>query len=299
MPDIYGFVPLPEGSVVNGEILKKEPVVKALTEIKDKTKANFARLSIPEEKTYIFKTHLPALAPKEISDILEFKIEENVPLSTKEAVFDYEIVPSIIQKKGLDIVVSVAPLKNIEELQMVLKSADLMPVFFSPESSNIARSILRENNQQVVLIINFKETNIILSLVINGVVCETSSIGFGSASFTDNLVKYLKISTEEAIKIKNEKLLTCGADSMEIFSYLINTVSDIKDEVYKFLSYYDQREDVTIPVDRIILCGQDAMIVGLDKYLSLNLNIGVEVANVWVNNFDIDNYTQKLIVPVP
>jgi type IV pilus assembly protein PilM len=294
LPSFYGFIPLPEGSFSNGEVLKKEPIVKVLQEIKNKTKASFARLSIPEEKTYIFKTHLPVLKSKEITDVLEFKIEENVPLSTKEAVFDYEIIPSLIQKGGLDIVVSVAPLKNIEELQSVLNSAGLTPTFFSPESSNIARSVLRENNQRVVVIVNIKESNIVLSLVINGVVCQTSSIGFGGSSFTNNLSKYLKVSTEEAVKIKNEKLLVCGPDSLENFSYIINTVSDIKDEIYKFISYYNQREDVAIPVDRIILCGQDALIAGLDKYLSFNLNIKVEVANIWVNNFDINTYTPEI-----
>ena len=79
-----------------------------------------------------------------------------------------------------------------------------------------------------------------------------------------------------------------------IFSYLINTISAIKDEIYKFISYCNEREDVDGQVDRIILCGRDALIVGFDKYLSLNLNINVSVANIWANNFSFDDYTPEI-----
>jgi len=294
LPDIFGMIPLPEGCVSKGEILKKGLVIKALTQIKEKTKVSYGRLSIPEEKTYIFKTHLPTLEPKEIHDIIEFKIEENVPLSAKEAVFDYDVIPNLNQNNGVDLVVSVAPLKIVEEYQEVLGFAGLNSIFFSPESSNVAKAVVKYSNQQVIVVANIREENIILSLVIYGVVCQTSSINFGSSTFTDLLAKYFKVSKAEALIIKKEKLYTDNPDNMEIFSYLINTSSAIKDEIYKFVSYCNEREDVQSQVDRIILCGRDAMIVGLEKYLSSTLKINVDIANVWINNFDLDTYIPEI-----
>lgn len=294
LPDMFGFIPLPQGVVSNNEIVKRDVVVEVLSDIKKKTNVDFVRFSLPEEKTYIFKDHLPCLKPKEIYDILDFKIDENVPLSSKEATFDYEIVPNSIDKTGSDIVVSVAPLDFVENMQDVFNSAGLTPILFSPESNNIAKSVVKNNNEQVVVIVNIKESNIILSLVIFGVVCQTSSLGFGASTFTDLLAKYFKISIDEAVKIKHDKLYINHVDNAEIFSYLINTISAIKDEIYKFISYCNQREDVEGQVDRIILCGRDAMIVGFDKYLALNLEMKVDVANVWANNFDLDSYTPEI-----
>lgn len=294
LPEVSGFLPLPVGAVVSGEIIKKEPVIKALIDIKKQTNVSFARLSIPEEKTYIFKTHLPKLQPKEVHDILDFKIEENVPLSAKEAVFDYDIIPNSQYKEGMDVVVSVTALKLVEELQAIFELAGLTPIFFCPESNNVAKSVVKETNEQVIVVVNIRETNIILSLVIYGVVCQTSSVSFGSSTFNELIAKYFKISIEEAVKIKKEKLYVDNPDSMEVFSYLINTISAIKDEVYKFISYCNEREDVDSQVDRIILCGQDSLIVGLDKYLASNLDMKVDVANVWVNNFDLDVYTPSI-----
>lgn len=294
LPEIYGLMPLPPGAIVSGEIIKREPVIKALTDIKNKTRVSFARLSIPEEKTYIFKTHLPKLQPKEVHDILDFKIEENVPLSAKEAVFDYDVIPSSKNKEGMDLVVSVTALKLVEDLQTVFGFSGLTPIFFCPESNNVAKSVVKETNEQVIVVVNIRESNIILSLVIYGVVCQTSSISFGSTTFNELIAKYFKISPEEAVKIKKEKLYIDNPDSMEVFSYLINTISAIKDEIYKFISYCNEREDVDTQVDRIVLCGQDSLIVGLDKYLASNLNMRVDVANIWVNNFDLDVYTPNI-----
>lgn len=293
LPEMFGFIPLPAGAISQGEVIKKEVVINALTDIQKKTKVSFARFSIPEEVTYFFKTHLPLLEPKEIRDILDFKIEENVPLSAKEAVFDYEIIPTP-NNNGLELVVSVAPLKLIEDWQTLLTVAGLTPVFFSPESNNVAKSVIKDNNQQIVVIANIRETTIVLKLVVYGVVCQTSSISFGSSTFTSLLAKYFKVSPEEAVKIKEEKLYRENPENMEIFSYLINTVSAIKDEIYKFVSYCNEREDIDGQVDRIILCGRDALIIGLDKYLSLNLNMRVEVANIWINNFDLNTYVPEI-----
>jgi len=294
IPDIYGQIPLPPGAVSHGIIIKRELVLKALVEIQKKTKSTFAKLSIPEEETYIFKTHLPKLSAKEILDILDFKIEENVPLSSVESVFDYDIIPKHKKETGFELAVSVSPLRSIEDWQNLLIEAGFTPVLFSPESSNVARSLIKKNNQQTIVIVNIRRSSTILSLAVNGIVYQTSSIKFGGSTFTDLLAKYLNISIEEALKIKKEKLYKEHEKNMEIFSYLINTISAIKDEIYKFLIYCNERKDIDGQVDRIILCGQDAMIVGLDKYLTDNLSMEVSVANVWVNNFDLNDFVPKI-----
>jgi len=293
IPDMHGFISLPEGTILNGEISKREPIIKALVDIRKKTKVGFVRFSLPEDKTYIFKTKLPNLKTKEIHGILDFKIEENVPLSAKEAVFDFDII-SNSRRYGLDIVVAVSPLKIVEDFQLLFVTAGLTPVLFSPESNNVAKSVIRDNNEQIVVIVNIRENNIVFSLVVSGVVCQTSSLNFGSSTFTDLLMTYFKASKEEVVKIKKEKLYGNSSDNMEVFSYLINTISAIKDELYKFISYCNQREDVVSQVDRVVLCGQEAMIAGLDRYLSTNLNIDVDVADIWINNFNLQEYIPNI-----
>ena len=294
VPDVFGSVPLPEGAMSANRIVKKELVIKALVDIREKTGVSFVRFSLPEEDIYLFKTHVPELKPKEIHDILDFKIEENIPLSAKEAVFDYEIIPNLKKTPGLDIMVFAASLGVVEEFYSIFEAAGLTPMIFSPESNNVARSLIKGTNEQIIVIVNIRESKIFFSLIVFGVVMQTSSINFGSSAFVDSLVKHYNISYPEALKIKNEKLYNDNPDSMEIFSYLINTISAIKDEVYRYVSYCNERKDLLGRVDRVILCGRDSMIVGFEKYLSMNLNLKVEIANVWTNNFDLNEYVPEI-----
>lgn len=293
-PASYGFIPLPVGSVSLNKIEKRDLVIKALVDIRKKTGVNFVRFSIPEGSIYFFKAHTPNLKPKEIHDILDFKIEENVPLSAKEAVFDYDIIPNLRNTPGLDLMVFVAPSKVIEEYNTIFELAELMPIFFSPESNNVAKAVVKQSNEQIIVLVNIRGSKVVLSLVIFGIVTQTSSINFGGSTFVDSLVKHYNISFEEAVKMRNEKLYRENPLNEEIFLHLINSISVIKDEIYKFILYCNQRKDIDGQVDKVILCGRDAMIVGFEKYLSSNLNIKVEIANVWVNNFDLNAYVPEI-----
>jgi Tfp pilus assembly PilM family ATPase len=294
VPDKFGIVPLVPGEVVHCEVVKREPVLRALQAIRRKTGCDFVRFSIPEEKTYIFKLDLPNLKPEEIREVLDFKIEENIPLSSKEAVFDFEILPSKNAGSNLQVVVSVAPLKIVEDTATLFLDAGLTPIFFSPESNNLARALVHPKNQQTLIIANICEENIILSLVISGIVFQTSSVNFGSAIINESLSKYYKTTPTEAARMKKEKLYGDNSESLEVFSHLINTFSAMKDEIFKFVTYCNEREDIENDIEKVILSGQDAMISGLSHYLSANLGLPVEIGNTWLNNFKFDEYVPEI-----
>ena len=44
----------------------------------------------------------------------------------------------------------------------------------------------------------------------------------------------------------------------------------------------------------VIITDMLSYVFGFDKYLSLNLNLRVEVANIWINNFDLNTYIPEI-----
>lgn len=267
VPVNFGFV---EIDTSNTELL-----IKAISDIRKKTKLNYVRFSLSEDKTYIFKTHLPNLKAQEIREVLDFKLEENIPLSSKEAVFDYDILRNLRFKEGLDLVVSASPSKEIEAWQNIFKSAGLIPIIFSPESQNVAKSLVHPNNQQVLIIVNIKDKKTVFSLLSFGLVCQTSSVSIGSDNFKDLISRR-------------------GERESDVLSQIINPLSIIKEELGKFVSYCNTRVDIGGKVNRIILCGRDSKIDGLINYLSADSNLPIEVGNVWINNFDIKQFTPSI-----
>jgi Tfp pilus assembly PilM family ATPase len=126
----FGKVNLAPNIVMNGEILNKNALVKALAEVKKNISSDFVAVSIPEEKTYIFDAEIPKEARTNIREALEFKIEENVPLKLEESSFEYEVVDECKSQKDILLSVSVISKKVLSDYAEVLNHANIYPLSF-------------------------------------------------------------------------------------------------------------------------------------------------------------------------
>ena len=90
----WGDITIPSGIVQRGQVMDVKKLVAVLKEFKSETKAEFVRVSLPEERAYLFETSIKKNTPlKEIQGLLEFRLEENVPIPSKDVYFDYSILP--------------------------------------------------------------------------------------------------------------------------------------------------------------------------------------------------------------
>ena len=296
---IYGKKELPTGIVVNGEIKKANELIAVLKEIQKETKAEFANVSLPEEETYVFQMQIPGTVKndREIRQSIEFRLEENVPLSIEDLVFDYEVIKSSMDGSILEVSVSAVASEVIEDYAEVFKAADMMPVSFGVESKLVAKAVIPKNDKDPYIIINIKERATTISIVNNGVVQFTSTAAIGGKSIDEDISKNMKVTLEEARKIKHEHLYQEGVDSMKVFPAFINFVSAIKDETERFYSFWTKNKNVPLAdsnVKKIILCGNNSSVAGFERYFYLSLKKEVKLANVWVNAFSLDDYTPSI-----
>ena len=294
IPKLFGEEKLPQGIIVSGEIIKKDELIKILSSLKQKYSLNFVKVSLPEEKAYFFKTEIPKVENGEIRQSIEFRLEENVPVRVDEAVFDYSvIIEDHMRNDHLDVIVSVIPKQLAESYAEVLEKSGLTAVSFEVESKAIARSAIKDGSGGSVMIINIRDRVTVVTLVRGGTVRFTSAFAIGGNLITEALQKNFSVSFSEAEKIKNEKLYSENKESIAIFFSLANIVSVIKDEIGKFYTYWLAKNDSSGEsggkISKIILCGKDAAIVGLKEYLSQNLKIEVETAQVWTNVLSLND----------
>ena len=75
---------------------------------------------------------------------------------------------------------------------------------------------------------------------------------------------------------------------------LLTSVSILRDDIVKHFLYWHTHKDDdgknNPPIKKIILCGGDSNLVGLPDYLSVSMKSAVEMANVWTNISDAQNY---------
>jgi len=283
----YKEYTIPEGAMEDGEIKKSNELVTVLNKVKADFGYTFVRASLPEEKTYVFNTDIPHVAPEAIPSAIEFKIQENVPLSPAEVVFDYSIVAEDAQ--NIHVSVTVVPHAVVGSYTDAFKQAGFIPVSFKVESQAVARAIIPNGERTNALVVNFADQKTGFYIISSGIVQFASTLMLGSGSLTSLIEKHFNVPYEKALEIKRSKAYAKSPDNTELMYSISNNLSLVKDEVNKVLAYWKSyiSKQEGKQITKIILCGEDAVIAGIDRYLSQNVGLPIEIAQVWANAFDV------------
>ncbi len=296
----FGSIPLVSNIVKDGDILNKDVLTRILSDMKNKITSDFIKVSIPEEKAYIFNVHMPKEAKKHLREALEFKIEENVPLKLSEVIFEYEIINDDKDSKEILVNVSVVPKNIIETYTEILTQAGFFLAGFEIESKMIANSVIPKDDMKNSVIIDIKDDSTLFIGVMDKHVRVTFSIPIGENTIKNNLLKNRIFEDQKAVDNFFESDITFQTDyNKELSSALINIFSILKDEAEKFNGYIVDKfpEKIKSPnraIDDIILCGKSAILPGLARHINQNLNTEVKLASAWVNVFDLN----KTISPI-
>lgn len=291
--DIWGDIDIPNGVVTRGEVVDPQKLTAVLKEFKEKTKAEFVRLSLPEEKAYLFETTIKNNTPqKEIRSLLEFRLEENVPIPSRDVYFDYAIMPSTTSSQNADVSVVAYPKHIIQSYYDACIEAGLKPVSFEVEAQAMARAVVPHDALGSVMLVDFGKTRTGIGIVHRGALLYTSTIDIGGNQLSQVLRKILGDDTPEAelTHIKNTEGLIRGSKSSNIRDALISTVSVVKDEMATRMQYWHTRtgNDDERRITSVVLCGGSANLKGFPEYLTETLGINAVRANVWENSFSLE-----------
>jgi len=297
----YGEMKIPTGVIVAGRIKRVDELKKILTSFARKYRLEFVRASLPEERAYLVKMHIPNVADEEIRDTIAFQLEEYVPVPAGEAVFDYTVVGDSKEHEGqVEVAVSVLPHKEVAEYVGMFEGTGIKPMSFEIEAQAVARAVIPTGDLGTYMLLDFGGTRTGIFIVSGGVVRFTSTIDVGSDMITRALEKQFSISTEEAERIKNENGVTRRAADQEFFQAVMSSVSILRDEVNKlFVYWHTHREDEDSKkenkIEKIYISGGGANLKGLSEYLSASLRTKVSVANPWVNVNSFEEYIPSIL----
>lgn len=294
--ELWGDIDIPEEVLLRGEIKNLPLLTEALKEFKKQTKREFIRVSLPEERAYIFETEIRRDVPvKEIQNLLEFRLEENVPIPAREALFDYEVLPVAGKASVVKVVVAAYQREVIMQYYEACRQADLTPLSFEVEAQAMGRAVIPTDYTDTVMLVDFGKTRTGVGILSRGTLFYTSTIDIGGGQLSQVLRKILGDKAEsELTHIKNTEGLVPSLATSEVFESLLSTVSVIKDEIASRMQYWhlknENNEDRRIK--KVILCGGSVNLKGLPEYLSEALGVSCIRADVWTNAFRTD-----LVVP--
>jgi len=280
----FGKESIPIDTIEGGNISKPEALLDALMKIQKRTGARYAIISLPEEKAYLFKTEIPVSSEDDVRQNIEFKIEENVPISADDAVFDFSFIPT--SKPSSDgvvpVAVSLVPKDVVESYVAIFESAGMRPVAFHVESHAVAMSVVPKDDMRTYLVVTIDKTKSCLSVVSDGVVRYASTVSIGSIDLVSKGLGGFKTSKDESR------------------SFLAN---DFKSEIKKVYTYWSSQGDNSAPlkhakarnIEKVLVCGDGVFEAGVLEQIASGVPTSVEVANVWTNAFSFGDYIPEIV----
>ncbi len=294
----WGDIDIAEGALERGDIKEHSKLVDALKAAKSECGFSYVRVSLPEERAYLFETEIKRGTPfKEIRGLLEFRLEENVPLSPRDAFFDYDIVEEDAADGVFRVSVTAYSRDTIMGYYEACRAAGLTPLSFEVEAQAIARATIPKQDCGTYMIVDFGKTRTGVGIVHKGALMYTSTIDIGGGELSTALRRQLGDKPEgELTEIKNTQGLSQAAEHKDVYDALISTISAIKDEISTRIYYWNTR-DVgrgERPIQEVILCGGSVNLKGLPEYFTTSLEIPTHRAAVWQNAFSLDDFVPPI-----
>jgi type IV pilus assembly protein PilM len=296
---LWGDIDIPSNVLNRGEIKDQQQLANVLKEFKEKTKSSYVRVSLPEEKAYLFETEIKkGVSRKEVRSLLEFRLEENVPIPLRDALFDYQILPTKEESRAHKVAVAAYAKETVNKYFDACLEAGLVPTAFEVEAQAMARATVSSDEKNAVLVVDFGKTRTGVGIVHKGVLLYTSTIDLGGIHLSQALRKLKGDDVEESelTRIKNTEGLIRSIDNTRTYDALLSTVSVIKDELVTRMQYWHSQSDniKTRPIRSIVLCGGSSNLNGLPEYLTETMGVTAGLADVWKNVLD----TSVVVPPI-
>lgn len=284
---------LPEGLIVNGEIIQPEEVIKILkTHLAQKkvslTKVPWAVSCLPETKTYIqlINIHLNETKEKIEEADVQAVVPSYLPYELNEIYLDWQEINPDPQSLDRSILLAAVPKKIADPYTYLLNIAGIVPLAFEVEALPIARAVInrqKDLSTQSRGILDLGATRSSFIIYDHGAIQFSLSLPVSGAQITEHIQKNLSLDINEAEKIKKTCGLEQGQCPAELKPVLEETVEDLAKKISQAIQFYKVHFPEKNPLTGIRLCGGGSNLLGLENALSAKLKIKIRKANPWVN----------------
>jgi Tfp pilus assembly PilM family ATPase len=254
----FGRSILDRNLIEGGDIKDEGAFISILSAIVRDYGLLYAKLSIPEEKAYLFETEIPYGDFKTIYQNIEFKLEQNIPISAEDAVFSFDLLPGD-HTKPWRASVSAVPRTYIEHMISLFRKAGIIPIAFETMPRAISRVVSYVGSVDTIIVhVMDRKTGVYI--------VSEQAVGFTST-----------IST--------------GSSEVDPNAY----VAALSAEVRRVYTYWIDKEGSGIPtIKRVIVVGNNAERVALDLRDKITDVVPVEPVDVWRSILDVSSYVPPI-----
>jgi type IV pilus assembly protein PilM len=275
-------VEIPAGTVVQGiveDVPRLAAVLSAALDdlIGPKRRSLNVGMSIPEDAVYSQVFPVPSkLASDLVKQALALEAPDRFPVPMESSVADFALVGT--GKDENRYFYSVAHRETVSGYVDALSQAGAQAKFIDTQSMALARALVPKKETEPVMIVDMgrRTTTLIVSEL--GGVRSSQTVFFGGDMLNEALEHQLKVTMDEAEKIKVKAGFNLDIEDGRLVLILQRPMTKLITEVQRTMNHYVSSTGRTF--SRIILAGGTSLIPGIADYMAANLSHTVVAGDV-------------------
>lgn len=236
---------------------------------------------------------LPFTDRGKIDQVLGFELENHVPYTADEIVYDYVVREK--SKEGAKLFVSVAPRKDIEEYAELFGGANIDPRVMGHQALANARlkDLLGDTEDETVAFVDIGHRKTVITIVDPSGLLGCRTVVFGGWDLTRALAEQFSLDPSEAEREKHGAHLYPAGEGLAVGR--LQEVADCLTQTLRPLAR-DMRQAFKAlgDADRVFIFGGSAKLNGLDSFLRTALGKSVEQLFPSMLKLTIDQSIDKL-----
>ena len=290
LPTIKHFqaIPLPNGAVVDGEVVDHDVVAGLLNTL-------VKRFKFPREDTALVyssrrmvfrEADFPYMSLNDLKSTLPFQAKGMIPLPTEESELDFVPLNVIDSEQGKQLHgILVATLRNgLEKTARTAEDAGFVITSIDAGPFALARLFADTNQQQTEAVVNISGNGTDVIVLENGQPAYMRVVPSGADDVTDAIANALSISFEDAERIKNQIGLqnVTGDERLEKAEEVIReTTAQLIVGIRNTLNLYDV-DHAGGTISGVVLTRTGARLIGLPPVLSSSINKVVRIGDPFI-----------------
>jgi type IV pilus assembly protein PilM len=291
----FGMIGLPPETIVDNAIMNSAAVVEVIKELINSTRIKEKKvvMGLSGHSVIIKKITLPSMSQEQLEEAIHWEAEQYIPFDINDVNMDVTILnPNSTVAGQMDVLLVAAKKEMVQDYVSIAVEAGLIPTIIDVDVFALQNMFeinyeMAPNETLVLCNIGAATTN--LNIINNGISLFSRDLSVGGNMITEEIMKGLNISFEEAEALKVGGHTTADGDSVvpQEVEKIIQSVADmIANEIQRSIDFYTATT-ADSSISRIYVCGGSAKVASILRILEARLNIPVELINPF-RNIEID-----------
>ena len=302
----YGWIAMPFGAVVEGEIVDPEAVSSALRELwrRNNFRVNDVAIGVSSQKVVVRLIDLQFMEREELAKAIQYQAQDYIPYPVEQAILDFQIIGDYMtptDEHMMEVLLVAAPREIVDSAVAAVHGAKLSLAQVDVTAFALVRALLGtapswfneevEDVGEALGIVHVSSGLTNIAVVERGIPRFTRVSSLAGNQFTQAVANVLNITFDEADELKNSAGLpsidvSAGAPVTEEEPNVKAAQEALEREANKFiaevrrsLDYYLTQATQVRTIKRIYLTGTGSQLKNLPSYLEKGLQTQVVIGD--------------------